>query len=468
MAQYEQKIDSREFQLSQSGQDPAWSGDPPLDATDIAIRIWDPGALTWRSDSIVVYMIADLVTASGGRVAEETSAFMTAHFDGSWQALVAAKRIQTAILEFRACRPADGLGAAIVVHQPSPKEPAGFSVQSVQRALRQARPGQILLAENVSQRLRDLPGIEFRMVPALASDPDGQSGWMELVFSTPAHLGQVSVDTVAPPQSADLPPMGATMMVQSPFQSVRRGSTEEVGPPVAGTGDFVFKDGTEAPVQTGQDAEQTRGPVQSDNLRSESLHVEPGSGFEAEFDELEPQPFLTRTRIILGAVALVLVGAVIAVLYRPTPVSKVKIAPQQVESSPAETVDKAPPVHSEPPVQTVPPPTAPAEAQVPRIPAKKPTAAAVITPHVPAPPKTTAEKSSRVQKEAEQPEAPVESGGLSQRDIPRLLEWARRDAGNGKYDKARQEFNQVLALQPSNQDAKDGLRRLNLAQSENQ
>jgi len=57
---------------------------------------------------------------------------------------------------------------------------------------------------------------------------------------------------------------------------------------------------------------------------------------------------------------------------------------------------------------------------------------------------------------------------VSQKDIPALLKMAQKDAGSGNYDNARREFNKVLQLQPSNQDAKEGLRKLALAQSANQ
>jgi hypothetical protein len=58
--------------------------------------------------------------------------------------------------------------------------------------------------------------------------------------------------------------------------------------------------------------------------------------------------------------------------------------------------------------------------------------------------------------------------GMTQRDIPRLLQWARSDAGNGRYEKAAREYRVVLQLQPNNPDAKEGLRRIQLAQQGDQ
>jgi hypothetical protein len=45
---------------------------------------------------------------------------------------------------------------------------------------------------------------------------------------------------------------------------------------------------------------------------------------------------------------------------------------------------------------------------------------------------------------------------------------ARKDAGDGKYEKAGREFRTILKLQPNNPDARDGLRKLNLAQKDQQ
>jgi hypothetical protein len=68
----------------------------------------------------------------------------------------------------------------------------------------------------------------------------------------------------------------------------------------------------------------------------------------------------------------------------------------------------------------------------------------------------------------EEPEAQADSGGLSQSDVPGLLSMARKDAGDGKYEKAGREFRTILKLQPNNPDARDGLRKLNLAQKDQQ
>jgi hypothetical protein len=58
--------------------------------------------------------------------------------------------------------------------------------------------------------------------------------------------------------------------------------------------------------------------------------------------------------------------------------------------------------------------------------------------------------------------------GMTQKDISRLLQWARSDAGNGNYAKAAQEYRVILQLQPYNSDAKEGLRKIQVAQQRDQ
>jgi len=472
MARYEPKTDSREFEVGTQGQDPgAWGGDSASDATDIAIRLWgpewsgQPGSLTWKTDSVFVYMIADLVLASHGRLAEESTAVMAAHFDNSRQALVAAKRIQMSILDFVACRP--GNGVAIVIHQPSVQ---GATSGLVQAALQLAKPGQILVGGDVSRRLRESFGVELAPVSALVGAA-GQRGLAELVWTTPdrlASLQSLVVDGAA--SRRESPPVGATMMVSTPILNppvasapIRSSEPEATTPvvkPVPGTDDFVHKRSSESALQriTAQRA--------ADLVpRSEDVQGMQASSLTQELDDLEQRPFLTRTRIVLGLAAIVLVGALIAVLYAPT--HETRIPPRGLENreTGSGSVDsKSGTVHTEPPPPQLPQAnTSEPQAKLPK---------AVVPPPRPAPPKPVAETRAKNKKDGpEQPQPPPvvqELGGLSQNDVPTLLRLARDDAGAGKYDKARSEYKKILQLQPGNQDAKEGLRRLDLIKGDNE
>lgn len=466
MPQYQQKIDSREVEVSNPGQSPPWSEDARANATDLVVRLWGPhrsdqSALTWKTDSVLVYMIADLVGASHGRIAEESPAIMAAHFDGSRLAVLAAKRIQTSILEFLACRPGDRAGAAILLYRPRASGPKGFTGEMVHQALKQAKPGQILLAGNVSEDLRALPGLEFRSVPALTTVMgEWQPEFTELVWTTPERVAllEASVDDETEPQSSDIPPIGATVIVHSPFagQDVNRPSV----PPAPGSGEVAVKSRFETVSQQADHANMAQDPAP---VLAEGR------------DEFEERPFITRTRIILGAVAVVLVAVLIVVLYRPVHVSKSPIPLQLEQSGAREVPYQQPPAKPDSEAQIAPP-----ESKIIKTEIAKPQKT-FRTPVVKAAKVQVAEQpqisdkaplDNRVKTQNTQntPEvaAPyfAESGGVSLKDIPVLLKMAQQDAGAGNYNKARTEYRKILGLQPNNQDARDGLHKLDIIQKD--
>jgi len=437
MAQHEQKTDSREFEIANPDRSAgSWGGDPGADATDIAIRLWGPEQsarsvpLTWNADSVLVYMIADLVTASSGRVGEESSAVMAAHFDGSRQALVAARRIQTSIIEFVACRSGERIGAAILIYPPSASSPAGFSGEMALQALGQAKPGQILLAEYSSQQLHDLPGIEIRAVPALTIVPgEWQRSLTELIWTTPEQVARLqdSVGAEVEPQSDENRPVDATVIVTSPSRNARQGLTNETTPP----------------------------PI------SDSFQQSSNSSLTEELDQSRDRPLLPRTWVILGAVAVVLIGVLISLLQRPARVSTPPLVPQQEQTGATEHPVKQPPAVPESEARTAQPEPATTKPQ-----AKAP----VATAHPRTPSQSPSDNRTKNKKEnpEEEPQAYDDSGGVSQKGIPALLGMAQRDAGAGNYDKAKREYKKILSLQPGNQEAKDGLRRLDLIQQDQQ
>jgi hypothetical protein len=462
MAQYEQKTDSREFEIANPDQHTGpWSGNSPADAADIAIRLWGAARpdrrvpLTWKTESVLVYMISDLVGASRGRIAEESQPVLAAHFDSCRQAVVAAKRIQTAVLEFLTCRPGERTGGAILIYQPRTLDPAGPSAELVQLELGKAKPGQILLAENAFRRMRDLPGLEFVTAP-LETSGDGPTGLTELVWTTPDRVALMreSVGDGVEPIAVDAPPMGATLIVNSPIVDspfARRGSTMNTAAPMARSQDYLA-------AETG-----SRSVTQLNRKASSSL---------TEELEIGERPLFTRTRVILGIVALVLVGALIAVLYQPTRVAKPQTpqTPQTREQTPATATGNT---DQKTPAADVPPSDVPqVQTAQPKPEPPKPAAKAPATVRKP-PAESIAKnkKETETQETKDTPEQPAvvdESGNWALSDIPRLLTMAGSDIGDGKYDKARREYRIVLRLQPKNQPALDGISKLNKIQSDQQ
>jgi hypothetical protein len=470
MAQYEQKTDSREFEIANPDQHRgSWTENAPAEAADIAIRLWGPDrsvqSLTWKTDSVLVYMITDLVRASHGRIAEESLPVMTAHFDSSSQALLAARRIQTSILEFLTCRPGDRVGGAIVVYVPRTSDPTGLSSEMVRLELRHAKPGQILLAANVSRRLRDLPGIEFVAVPALTVGGDGaqtghpETGLTELVWTTPDRVALLreSLGDWSEPQATNSPAVGATLIVDAPF--ARRERTNESVPVVARTNDFVIKDSSEP-----QSLRAAHVLADTQNRAQLSQELDDSSrSSSTEAVEFEEQPLFTRTRVIFGLVALVLVAAVVAILFRPTQVTRRAPLPQQDQAVGPVSTESQPPVPSQPETKA-----SEIKTQKADTPAEKPAAkVAARVPKPQPPPKASAGNHVKATTEgAEEPEIYHEPAGFTLKDVPQLLKMAQTDAGAGDYPKAKREYQKILSLQPNNQDARDGLRRLDLIPTE--
>lgn len=452
MVPFEPKTDSKEFEIANLEQSAATGSRIAASAAaDLTIRVWhrDGGGgtapLNWQSESVLVYMVADLVAASHGRTAVEMPTAMVAHFDNSLHALVAAKRIENAILEFLACRPGDYLGAAVLIHPPVAE---GFSQGMAQSALRLAEPGQVILSEEVARRFQDLPGIELRAVPALTTGGTEHAGLAELIWTSPERLASLRNSTSQAPTTSEVgppevgPPVGATMIVNSPFATPRSNTAS----------------GSDRIDTASQRSSAAEGFKNREEVFEEGL---------AEFEER--RSFITGSKMVVGAVAIVLV-IVALVLFHPWSGSRVQ-PKSQVDETPTGT---APATTTETPASSIPqppvvqpPPEEPAKVQPP--PAKPP----VTT-------KTSTEKKDKdrdkAKAKAKKPEdTPIQGfegnstyDGMTQRDIPRLLQWARSDAGNGNYAKAAQEYRVILQLQPYNSDAKEGLRKIQVAQQRDQ
>jgi len=436
MAPFEPKTDSKEFEVAL----PERAGTNSLGATrsgaDLTIRLWrqdraaDSTPLTWNSENVLVYMIADLIAVSYGRLASELPSAMTAHFEKTNQALVAAKRIQLAILEFVSCSTGDYLGAAILIHPPVA---TGFSAGMTQNALRLSEPGQIILSETLSRIARDLPGTELRPVAALTTGGTEHSGLSELVWASAEQIAKLRESARASStRVSTAPQVGATMIVNAPMG---------------------------APVESDR-RETEKGRLAPTPLPDRFVPSREGAFEDGLADFQERRSFITKTRLVVGAVALVVIGAAVALFY-PQSGSKLPTKPpdtQTVETQPTPAASPEPASPSPPPtVQPIPNPT-------PSISVRK-------APKPPAPKDQVSEKET-AKKAVDTPIQGFEGistyDGMTQRDIPRLLQWARSDAGNGRYEKAGQEYRVILQLQPNNPDAKEGLRKLQLAQGHDQ
>lgn len=442
MVPNEPKTDSKEFDVPGLDQrlTPA-TRSAASEPADLTIRILhqDAGsggaALTWSSESVLVYMIADLVAASHGRTAVETPASMAAHFDSSLHALVAAKRIQTAILEFLVFRPSDSIGAAVLIHPPA----AAFNQTMAQSALRLSEAGQIILSQEVARRFRDLPGIELRAVPALTTGGTEHSGLSELIWTSAERMASLRNKAPAAPTANLGAPFGATMIVNTPL-----------------AGPHGEADNTPARSSVSADGFSTS------SKRSTAIdglaHRE--GAFEETLAEFEQhQSFITPLKIAGAAIAVVVV-VVALVLFHPWSGSN-----PPLKAQPHETPGLGASVTPEPPAASHPQPP----------PAVQPVEESHVKPPIVKPVITSKQPSTAKEKLKKPEDTPIQGfegnstyDGMTQKDIPRLLQWARSDAGNGNYAKAAQEYRVILQLQPGNADAREGLRKIQVAQEREQ
>jgi len=434
MSPFEPKTDGRDFDVASAAPSAHGGGITAAEPANITIRLWrgDPAgnsALTWNTESVLVYMIADLVAASHGRTASDVASAMTAHFSNANQALVAARRIQLSILEFVACKPGDYLGAAILIH---PTATAGFNSATVHSALRLTEPGQIILSETVARSLQDLPGIDLRPVAALTTGGTEHAGLSELIWASPDQIGKLREAARSRPTMSAGPSVGATMIVNAPTAGDRHQTASD---------------------ETGTTSHKMR------TRADDGVTPARDGAFEAGLtDYQENRSFITRTRVIIGVIAILVIGVGVAMFYPSSP-SKI---PQRAPETP--------PVETRPtPIPETTPPSVPSTVQaVPELHQKSPSAVRKAS----KPPVVAA--TGQPSEAPRKPPAMTIQGfegnatydGMTQRDIPRLLQWARSDAGNGRYEKAGQEYRVILQLDPGNVDAKEGLRKLQLAQQD--
>ena len=422
------------LQVLRSSRDPRAEGakQPYKAEADITIRLWTSAQLrprsseiSWKTDSNLVCLIADVVAATEGTPLYELRSGMSAHFNNAVQALRAAKSIERAVTEFSRRRPEDCFGLAIAVHRPVELRPflegdAG-SASPAFSLLRQAQPGQILVGRETYDQLRDLPGLQFRLL-----DPDANpvaGGDAELLWTSPQTYALFATHLQEALQRQPIPD----------DQDLLGGVEENRAQPP----------------------------------RTKSSHVRTG-GFSttklSAFDVPETEPsWMASHRLLvsLGAVAvlaLATVYAIPALHKRPETVNAPvntnlpvngKIVNNNINDAPQSA---KPAVLQNDAVSPLPHPVQPA---------KVATAAASLS-RKPDAPKTVPPGSAPVEVK---PLAEYE--GFTARDVPLLLRKAEADAGAGDYDSSRHEYDIILHLEPGNQAAKAGLSRVNLSVDRN-
>jgi hypothetical protein len=367
------------------------------------------GPSIWESASPAASLTLDLLAASEGKPLASPGEILTATFSSMESAISAARRLQWAFQGFSEEGELQGSTVAVLIHSPddpSPAEADGHSRNPMDRIA----PGGIALTEKASAAFHDLPG--FLLEPA------GDAGLRELRWLDPEDRADRASDEAF---VADL--------------MERRGFKEPAVEAPKGPGAVPLA----AAAAANGAAKSDLGPIVLER-------IEAGVGF-----------LRANRRWAIGAgCAAALLLAAVAILNRPhAKAPAVPPAPAQLsgtaatggQSAPAANRETHTPSGGQSPKQAAPPPpkptSKPAEATAPRnAQANAPAPVQQPAPRAPEP-------------------APAQRGrcDLDPSQIPGAIEQAEKSLARGRYGDAQRQFGSVLACEPGNGRARDGMER---------
>jgi hypothetical protein len=409
---------------------------PAIQPTRLAVRLWPHSRpnLKWASELSVVYLLADLVSASKGSLVNDATYGLIAHFEHPADAYRAAKRSQWALLEFCQQRPDLCLGAAMVLYEDgnTPGKNGDSDSHQVAALLERCRPAQVLVSGKTGSHLQDLPGLQLRSLNSGSrSRGEWQGGAQEVLWTTSSNLEQIQQRLKEVAQNL--------VLQQESVQPEPVAAPEPITVSDQPTLDFANAGGYRSAPTLVQNEPPTppHTPIEVENVERVSVS-----------ELLEDDSEHSGSRYLwLSLAAVVIIGVLVFLFFSkqrpkqavsdtptPTPVSQPQEPVSPVES----------PVVAQPP-QDTPPTPAPKTSDVPKPPAHRAT--------VDQPPQKTPKKASEYQ-------------GMTEKDIPLLLRKAEKDAGAGNYEDARREFDIILHLDPGNAEAKQGMRKLELSERE--
>jgi len=392
----------------------------------------------WASDGPLIYLITDLICAGNGSPVDTPDSVLVAQFEQSGQAYRAAKRLQWALFEFCQRRPDECLGAAAILYDATdPASSQQEGPRQVSTLLQRTRPAQILATTRVSDQLQDLPGLQLRSLTSIqVSRGEWQGGAQEVLWTKASNLEQIQerLKEIARTaiQNQELPPRHEP----APQQAMPVSEQPTV--------DFSNARGYRS-APTILSEEQPQAPI-------ESTPPEPIP------DLLEQDDEESGSRALWFSLTAVVAVALLALLLLPRLRNKQTVtnppAPLPVTQQPMSQQEE-PVSKSNPPVSTPQPEPLPPEP----VSVSNPKPVEVPKPlmrHTQPEPLTT----------RSQPKKVAEYDGMSEKDIPMLLRMAEKEAGAGNYEDARRKFDTVLHLDPSNAEAKLGLKKLDLSERE--
>src|SRR5947209_12976961 len=158
-------------------------------ATDVSFRLWPRPSSSevsaWNANHPVIFLIADLVEACGGSIANDRA--FSAHFAGALQAISAAKVILRSLVEYSSCGDARAAGLAVAAY-PATESVSSSEPSSAPLWLEQAEPGQLLVHPHTCKRLKNTPGMRFRPATLATSALPVSNEVYELIWASPKTI----------------------------------------------------------------------------------------------------------------------------------------------------------------------------------------------------------------------------------------------------------------------------------------
>jgi hypothetical protein len=203
---------------------------PPAECR-VAFCLWVPGPekddllrLGWESPSTLVGLISDLLRVSGGRCDGVRHGLLLADFANLESAIRGARKVQWAIEGFSHQSATVSTGAAILMYSPrSPTAPNRAESDELElHAFGDARPGQILIAETDCLFIEKIPGLRL-------DTPPGAIGYRELMWQ-PQPAAVLAIEPSSYPEGR----VAAELMPAAPRPIAKHVEAGESAPRGAG------------------------------------------------------------------------------------------------------------------------------------------------------------------------------------------------------------------------------------------
>ena len=394
-------------------------------------------------------MVADLLQVRGGEPRESGAGLIAASFPDAVQAVNAARNLQRLLQGFARAWPGGALGGCTILAR---MDEAGGGIDAGllrgNQALQQTHPGQVLFVGGLCEAARSIPGLKFHSFSGTGLGPAANGvGRQVLHLLAPEHMEgfveepfepRVLAEEGRPPAmevaARPLPPSGATA---APPAHAAVSTPVSAKSPAAGS--------TEVPFRT----TRTMPAVQAALAERNEI-----GAFSRE--EKTARGGFSRWAIVGGAAAVLLAGVLIltSVLRRSSHATAAPAQPASGPATPAPVANPAPAADAgksdsgAPASETRTPPPQVASAKT-----KGSDAARG---------KGTTHAAAAGQQEAAEPAEETHGArGLTftPAEISSLIAHADKDSGDGKFDKAIQEYRIVLRQDPANEAATRGLQK---------